>query len=388
MKLRLSILLLAAALAASPAAGQTIKSLGYNTTNGNIVAATNVTFTNSVGFATNAQAATRTNLGGTTVGDSVFTATNAAAAATAVGLGTANSVTFQSLTAELLQVRLGTNLYVGLADDVSEFWTDVAVNGTTTLNGVNNTMPNATNAASGSSLMTRDLSDGRYSGFTGLQILPMEYSRCSPFLTNGGSISIARGNVRLTSGVTNGSGAGLTFSDGRIFLTTQGQHTAYQGYGIYALNGQLGANNDTVYGIFYGSAPANGVPSFEPLSTNGYSVQLRNNGTNQLRYLYKNGTNEVSGPWTSLPSAFSSSVQFAGINTTNGFRVLYRRPDGLATTGWTVLTNVAVSWTWASSNSAGAGFSAVSFIRTNTTSTNSLLNDAGEFGFIIGGENL
>jgi hypothetical protein len=63
MKLRLLILLAAAALAAAPAAGQTIKSLGYNTTNGNIVAATNVTFTNSVGFATNARAATRTNLG-------------------------------------------------------------------------------------------------------------------------------------------------------------------------------------------------------------------------------------------------------------------------------------------------------------------------------------
>ena len=63
MKLRLSILLLAAAaLAAAPAAGQTIKSLGYNTTNGNIVAATNVTFTNSVGFASTARAATRTNL--------------------------------------------------------------------------------------------------------------------------------------------------------------------------------------------------------------------------------------------------------------------------------------------------------------------------------------
>ena len=94
MKLRLSILLLAAALAAAPAAGQTIKSLGYNTTNGNIVAATNVTFTNSVGFATNARAATRTNLGGTTVGNSVFTATNAAAAATAIDLGTNNDVTF------------------------------------------------------------------------------------------------------------------------------------------------------------------------------------------------------------------------------------------------------------------------------------------------------
>jgi hypothetical protein len=99
MKLRLSILLLAAAaLAAAPAAGQTIKSLGYNTTNGNIVAATNVTFTNSVGFATNARAATRTNLGGTTVGNAVFTATNAAAAATAIGLGTTNSPTFRGLT--------------------------------------------------------------------------------------------------------------------------------------------------------------------------------------------------------------------------------------------------------------------------------------------------
>ena len=96
MKLRLSILLLAAALAASPAAGQTVKSLGYNTTNGNIVAATNVTFTNSVGFATNARAATRTNLGGTTVGNAVFTATNAAAAASAVGLGAENLVTFGS----------------------------------------------------------------------------------------------------------------------------------------------------------------------------------------------------------------------------------------------------------------------------------------------------
>ena len=89
MKLCRLLILLAAALLcwAAPAQGQTIKSLGFNTTNGNIVAATNVTFTNSVGFSTNARAATRTNLGGTTVGNAVFTATNAAAAATAVGLG-------------------------------------------------------------------------------------------------------------------------------------------------------------------------------------------------------------------------------------------------------------------------------------------------------------
>jgi hypothetical protein len=259
--------------------------------------------------------------------------------------------------------------------------TDIALGGTA------NTAPSQT-ASSGSSLMTRGLSDGRYFGFSGLQIVPAEFSRASQNLTNGGSIATGRGTIRITSAITNGSGGGLTFSDARIFLTTQGHHTAYQGYGIYAISPQLGATNDTVFGIFYGSSPANGVPSFEPLSTNGYSVQWRNNGTNQLRYLYKNGTNEVSGPWTSLPTASSSSVQFAGVNTTNGFRVIYKRPTGLGATDWTVLTNVAVSWTWASSNSAGAGFSAVAFIRTNTTLTNSVFTDVGEFGLIIGGENL
>ena len=54
---------------------------------------------------------------------------------TNLGLGTTNAVTFGTLTAELLQVRVGTNLYVGLADDVSEFWTDVAVNETLSVSG-------------------------------------------------------------------------------------------------------------------------------------------------------------------------------------------------------------------------------------------------------------
>ena len=64
MKLRLSIILLAAALAASPAAGQTVKSLGYNTTNGFVTysGSNSLTFTNALQFSTNARAATRTNL--------------------------------------------------------------------------------------------------------------------------------------------------------------------------------------------------------------------------------------------------------------------------------------------------------------------------------------
>ena len=208
MKLRLSILLLAAALAAAPAAGQTVKSLGYNTTNGFVTySGTNsLTFTNALQFSTNARAATRTNLGGTTAGNAVFTATNATAAATAVGLGATNEVTFGSVRSSGLFVSIGTNDYFYAADDMVEvyvpmtiygtygisFATNVAaaqtrtnlglgatnnvtfsnitasgtlaVTGNVTLSGVNNTAPNATNAASASSLMTRGLSDVRYLG--------------------------------------------------------------------------------------------------------------------------------------------------------------------------------------------------------------------------------
>jgi hypothetical protein len=98
MKLRL-LTLLAALLLCAPSHAQTIKSLGYNTTNGFVVySGTNpLTFTNSLQFATNARAATRTNLGGTTVGNSVFTATNAQAAATAIGLGATNYPTFRGI---------------------------------------------------------------------------------------------------------------------------------------------------------------------------------------------------------------------------------------------------------------------------------------------------
>lgn len=53
-----------AALCAATASAQSIKSLGYNTTNGQIVAATNVVWTNAFNFSTNTVAAqVRTNLG-------------------------------------------------------------------------------------------------------------------------------------------------------------------------------------------------------------------------------------------------------------------------------------------------------------------------------------
>ena len=264
MKLRL-LILLAAALAAAPATAQTIKSLGYNTTNGQIVySGTNaLTFTNALQFSTNAQAATRTNLGGTTVGNAVFTATNTAAAQVAIfgtnadintsgglvgltlstnetkllnpisfpflggataaatsltnlGLGATNSVTFSNITANGIlnandstatpatnaaaaqgiqwsglggsqhaaiyggysgtaQIALAVGASSNALSDVATFRSTgmtvssnaivggtLAVTGNVTMSGLNNTMPNATNAASASSLMTRALGDDRY----------------------------------------------------------------------------------------------------------------------------------------------------------------------------------------------------------------------------------
>ena len=261
MKLRL-LILLAAALAASPAAGQTIKSLGYNTTNGNIVAATNVTFTNSVGFATNARATTRTNLGGTTVGNSVFTATNAAAAASAVGLGTTNSVTFglleinsemqingasiQSLSfggtfdfeeRRLLQNETAIFSYSSNSATVSvpaTFATNVTVGGTlavtgnVTMSGVNNTAT-AQTADSASSLMTRELTDinplwavhsirtvGAYLfGNSGTGSTAVESATAGGAQVNNGTSTNGYGRASLYRGITTASGitgTGINFA--------------------------------------------------------------------------------------------------------------------------------------------------------------------------------
>ena len=89
------LILLAAVFLAAPASAQTIKSLGYNTTNGNIVAATNVVWTNAFSFSTNTVAAqVRTNLG---LGSTWLTNTNVTNFRTAIGLGVSDSVQFSNV---------------------------------------------------------------------------------------------------------------------------------------------------------------------------------------------------------------------------------------------------------------------------------------------------
>ena len=87
MTRRIVIFLLAALCATAHA--QTIRTLGYNSTNGQVVTATNVVWTNAFSFSTNAVAAqVRTNLG---LGLSALTNTNSQSFLNAVSAATATN---------------------------------------------------------------------------------------------------------------------------------------------------------------------------------------------------------------------------------------------------------------------------------------------------------
>jgi hypothetical protein len=95
MKHILSILL--AALCAATGYGQTIRALGYNSTNGQVVAATNVVWTNAFTFSSNTVAAQlRTNL---SLGAPWLTNTNTTNFRTAIGaIASGGEPNFQSIT--------------------------------------------------------------------------------------------------------------------------------------------------------------------------------------------------------------------------------------------------------------------------------------------------
>jgi hypothetical protein len=92
MKTLLTLLL---AICAATVYGQTIRTLGFNASNNQIVAATNLVWTNAFSFSTNTVAAqVRTNAG---LGATWLTNTNVTNFRTAIGLGATNEVTFSSI---------------------------------------------------------------------------------------------------------------------------------------------------------------------------------------------------------------------------------------------------------------------------------------------------
>jgi hypothetical protein len=217
--------------------GQTIKSLGFNTTNGQVIAntGTNVlTFTNALSFGTNAPA-TRTNLGATVLGDAIFTAANQTAARQALGLQTyANT-----LTNSVGTVEIGSTV-----SNVTVGWTISPTNATYALRqlvrGTNtNTITNNSSTLAFTSLgLTNDttwtLTVGDGQGITNTATTSVLFQN---YMIWGRSTNTALSNSNLQTLHTSGGEANRAFSTSRsrsITLDGGGQYLyiAYpQGFG-------------------------------------------------------------------------------------------------------------------------------------------------------------
>ena len=219
-----------------------------------------------------------------------WTATNAATAATAIGLGATNNVTFNELTAT----------------------------GNVTLSGVNNTMPGATNAASGSSLMTRDLlysaqtddnSGDLFAGFTTTSTAGAGTFAGASFVT---------GNVAQISTNTNSS-AGVYFGD------SIWSHNAFSGALMpsdkvidLALKGvvlRVHTNTGFVMRVVFGVGTASRVPppaGSDALSARGWGVNLFYNGSNYVYQPFWYGTNYNTAPAVALTNMSTAFSQWTG----------------------------------------------------------------------------
>ena len=110
MKHRILLIVLATLCAVASSSGQTIRALGYDTTNGQVVySGTNtLTFTNAFSFSTNAVSAqVRTNL---SLGAAWLTNTNVTNFRTAIGLGTNSYATFGG-------AAIGTEIVLSTAEE-------------------------------------------------------------------------------------------------------------------------------------------------------------------------------------------------------------------------------------------------------------------------------
>jgi hypothetical protein len=365
MKRLLSIILLAAALTAAPAAGQTIKSLGYNTTNGQVVySGTNtLTFTNPLNLTNTVRVgvfgqggasgfAGRTSGGNlalygtnvTTAQPSFYgfdgfnnTAFSAGVARTNLGLSTTDAVTFQSLVADQLQVLIGTNLYVNLADDVSEFFvplqledelavvgaatfsTNVTVNGNLSVGSLTTTTPStwaldATQTAAATN---------------GILALPSNANVIR--LTNNNAISGVSGGVlgafyylvnQTTNAVTISNVGGITVQGGTPL--TLGANQAATLVATGATNASVAARgdlNDVTLGGTANTAPSQTASSGASLMTRDLSDDRYFNQPNLLRINVNNFTGAAVGGTASgqLTGLLNAQGQTLANTVTNSF---------------------------------------------------------------------
>jgi hypothetical protein len=337
---------------AASAHSQTLKTLSYNTTNGRVVySGTNsLTFTNALQFATNARAATRTNL---ELGATWLTNTNVTNFRTAIGLGTAatNPATaFQPASANL---------------------TNLASN-------------NAINLTNFSALLLR--TNGSAVGLTNFP--------ASVLLTNGSAVGLT--NFPASVLLTNGSAAGLTSFPASVLLTNGSANGLTN---FPALNQNTTGTASNVTGVV---ALANGGTGATNAATARTSLGATTVGTNlftlanpsAIRFLRINADNTASALSDSdfrtaigLGATNIATFARANIGTTDGTLLWFGLPAQLSVQGTdgrhTILANApagggaAVIGTSSSGGAAGKFYqdstytSPALWVSRQTSSTNS-----------------
>ena len=376
MKLLLTIL---ACLVAASAGAQTIKSLGYNTTNGKVVySGTNtLAFTNLSGvvlqngplavseiqdnsgnsiFMVNDQYFVNVSANGGAAldwgGSSVIVglpisfaaSSNAATTRTNLGLGATNNVTFSNVTAS------GT----------------LAVTGNVTLSGVNNTMPNATTADSASSLMTRDLVAQRLP-FQLLNYDPVTSAMGAVTSSNGGSGTPSVNKFDLRGGTnTNGVAVWGAGSGGGLGIKSSARgNVGWQGRVSVGWSISRILTNSEVRLQF---GKDNSDRNFTALGARGVGIYISNSS---VFFETHDGTNHFQTTNSLTTSGDSQNDSWMAV-TSNGVASFYKNG--------TLITNVTNNVPNSQSSSAAFGY--VIGVQ-NTTTNNSGIRIFTTPGFIL-----
>jgi hypothetical protein len=354
MKHLLAILLLAAC--AATGYGQTVKSLGYNTTNGEVVySGTNpLTFTNAPAFSD--AATVRTNLGLGTAATNAASAFQPAAAAL-TNLAANDAANLTNFPALLLRTN-------GSAAELTNFPT-LNQNTTGTASNVTGVVAlanggtggtNAAGARTNLGLGATWLTNTNAASFRTAIGTPAQFGSGTNSVIGGGALNFASGSASIVSGGAANSATGIaSVVSGGEGNTASGNYATVSGGGhdVFPANGNVASGNWSWAGGRRSMATNNGAfvwadhQTNQFVSTNENSFNVRASGGMSLDL----GTNGIS---------FRSSTN-ADVTRTN---------LGIPLPALTNTSNVTTMRALAGSTNTNAPFSgSVSVVGTNNTNT-------------------